>query len=87
MTLQALVLWMPAIVILVAGIFFAFTVLPLTPREKRADVEDIPREMATIEVREAARIRKIVDGLDQDARQLRQISDHIEAAPRAHTAS
>jgi cytochrome c-type biogenesis protein CcmH/NrfF len=77
MTLESLVLWMPAIVIVVAGIFFAATVLPKR-KAIGAGAADGPS---------SGDRKKIIADLDRDARELRQISHHVEDARRALTTS
>jgi hypothetical protein len=77
MTLEALVVWMPAIVIVVAAIFFAATVLP-----KRNAIG-----AGTTNGPGSGDRKKIIADLDRDARELRQISDHVEDARRALTTS
>lgn len=81
LTLENLVLWMPVIVIAVAAIFFAATILPRArtgTRNERSAMSAKP---------DAVHLQRIVNDLDRDARELRQISDHVEDARRALTTS
>jgi hypothetical protein len=73
MTLEALVLWMPAIVIAVAAVLFVATVLP-----KRNGIRT-----SNVDSESSSQRQKIVADLDRDAQELRQISRHVEDARRA----
>lgn len=76
MSLDTLVLWMPAIVIAFAGLFFVVAILP---RRDRAS------ERTKADTADLAGHREIIDTLDRDARELRQISSHVDDARRALT--
>jgi hypothetical protein len=77
MSLEALVLWMPAIVIAFAVLSFVVAILP---RRDKA-------ESTGAEPPDTSRRKEIIDNLDRDVRELRQISGHVEDARRALGAS